>query len=62
MTPIENRLCWKVHWKAFEVALGRGACFDCAQELGFRATDMPGDKRELVQLHERCARRLQEVA
>ena len=57
MTSIESLAYWKVHAAAKREAEAAGACWQCAAEMGCRATDAPGEKRG-VELHLECAKNL----
>jgi len=40
-TQIEDRAARQIHNAAFDLARARGLCWDCSQECGFAATDVP---------------------
>ena len=57
MTSIESLAYWKVHAAAKREAEAAGACWQCAAEMGCRATDAPGEKRG-VELYPGCEKKI----
>jgi len=55
---LQSYLDWQTHGAAALKAKASGACWQCCQELGCRATDRPGDTRELRKLHVWCSKKI----
>lgn len=59
MTP-QSRKLWRIHDKAFRQAKADGACFDCATDAGFAATDTVAGQTRVAKLCPKCTRNTKE--